>query len=544
VPEWARAGPQPPLNDLLALAGVARRVSQVYRMLFNSYEFLFAFLPVTWIGHEILRRFGLRAAAMAWLAAASALFYASWNPRLLPVLLASILINYAVGGWLGRQARRSGRGSRVLLALGLTFNLGLLGYFKYTNFLVDNLDLLFGLDLVLAKIALPIGISFFTFQKIAYLIDNHRGVARPRGFLEFLLFVLFFPQLIAGPIVHYGEMMPQLARPSPAPVADRLAVGLTILVIGLIKKVVIADTMAIPATSLFDAAAHGHQPALIESWIGTLCYAFQIYFDFSGYSDMAVGLAWMFGLRLPVNFASPYKATSIADFWQRWHITLSRFLKDYLYIPLGGNRRGSARRHVNLLVTMLLGGLWHGAAWTFVLWGLLHGAMLVVHRLWRESARAPRLGPWLARGLTLLCVVLAWVSFRAPDLQTALSVYRGLAGLNGVLLPPPVAESLNWLPGIGALLTAGPIDVDHPLTTMLWILVLLAVVWALPNTHQWLGSASPALPFEGYPATALAPAPRLLQWRPNWLYGLSFAGGLFICVVKLNDVSPFIYFQF
>lgn len=544
MPEWARAGPQPPLNDLLALAGVARRVSQISRMLFNSYEFLFAFLPITWIGHEILRRLGLRAAAMAWLAAASALFYASWNPRLLPVLLVSILINYAVGGWLGRQARRSRRGSRVLLALGLTFNLGLLGYFKYTNFLVDNLDLLFGLDLVLAKIALPIGISFFTFQKIAYLIDNYRGVARPRGFLEFLLFVLFFPQLIAGPIVHYGEMMPQLARPSPAPVADRLAVGLTILVIGLIKKVVIADAMAIPATSLFDAAAHGHQPALIESWIGTLCYAFQIYFDFSGYSDMAVGLAWMFGLRLPVNFASPYKATSIADFWQRWHITLSRFLKDYLYIPLGGNRRGSARRHVNLLVTMLLGGLWHGAAWPFVLWGLLHGAMLVVHRLWRESARAPRLGPWLARGLTLLCVVLAWVSFRAPDLQTALSVYRGLAGLNGVLLPPPVAKSLNWLPGIGALLTAGPIDVDHPLTTLLWILALLAVVWVLPNTHQWLGPASPALPSEGYPATAPAPPPRLLQWRPNWLYGLSFAGGLFICVVKLNDVSPFIYFQF
>jgi D-alanyl-lipoteichoic acid acyltransferase DltB (MBOAT superfamily) len=513
-------------------------------MLFNSYGFLFAFLPIAWIGHEILRRFELRTAALAWLAAASALFYASWNSRLLPVLLASILVNYALGRWLGRQAQSAGRGSRTLLALGLAFNLGLLGYFKYTNFLVDNLDQLFGLDLVVAKIVLPIGISFFTFQKIAYLIDSYKGAARQRSFLEFLLFVLFFPQLIAGPIVHYSEMMPQFARPTLAPAAERLAIGLTVLIVGLIKKVAIADTMAIPATSLFAAAAHGHQPALIESWIGTLCYAFQIYFDFSGYSDMAIGLAWMFGIRLPVNFASPYKADSIADFWQQWHITLSRFLKAYLYIPLGGNRRGSARLYLNLLVTMLLGGFWHGAAWTFVLWGLLHGAMLIVHRLWRRSAATPRLDPWLARGLTLLCVVLAWVPFRAPDLQTAVSVYRGLAGLNGILLPSSLVEWLNGLPGLGTLLTAGPIDVDRPLSTLLWILALLAVVWGLPNTHQWLGAASPGLPSEGYPATALAPTPRFLQWRPNWLYGLSFAAGLFICVVKLNDVSPFIYFQF
>ncbi|MGH6881426.1 MBOAT family O-acyltransferase [Hypericibacter sp.] len=513
-------------------------------MLFNSYGFLFAFLPITWIGHEILRRLELRTAALAWLAAASALFYASWNPRLLPVLLISILINYTVGGWLRRQAQHSGHGSKVLLTLGLIFNLGLLAYFKYANFLVDNVDRLAGFDLVLAKIVLPIGISFFTFQKIAYLIDSYKGIAKCGSLLEFLMFVLFFPQLIAGPIVHYSEIMPQLARSWPVPAADRLAVGLTILVIGLIKKVFIADTMAIPATSLFAAAAHGHDPALIESWIGTLSYAFQIYFDFSGYSDMAIGLAWMFGIRLPVNFASPYKADSIADFWQRWHVTLSRFLKAYLYIPLGGSRQGPTRNYLNLLVTMLLGGLWHGAAWTFVLWGLLHGVMIVVHRLWRRSAAMPRLHPGLARGLTLFCVVLAWVPFRAPDLQTALCVYRGLAGLNGILLPSALVASLDRLPGFGALLTAGPIDVDRPLSTALWILGLLAVVWFLPNTHQWLGSASPGLPSEGYPATALLPTPRFLQWRPNWLYGLSFAGGLFICVIKLNDVSPFIYFQF
>jgi D-alanyl-lipoteichoic acid acyltransferase DltB (MBOAT superfamily) len=515
-------------------------------MLFNSYEFLFAFLPIVWIGYEILRRLDLRMAAMAWLAAGSAVFYAFWNSHLLLVLLASVLINFNLGRWLGLQAGRDGRGSRLLLALGLTFNLGLLGYFKYTNFLVDNLDSLFGLDLVVAKIVLPIGISFFTFQKIAYLVDNYKGLAGRRSFLEFLLFVLFFPQLIAGPIVHYSEMMPQFARGKLAPVSDRLAIGLTILVVGLIKKVVIADAMAIPATSLFDAATHGYQPNLIESWIGTFCYAFQIYFDFSGYSDMAIGLGWMFGIRLPVNFASPYQATSIADFWQRWHITLSRFLKDYLYIPLGGNRRGLGRRYINLLVTMLLGGIWHGAGWGFALWGAIHGVLLILHRLWRGSGKQParRLHPWLARALTFLCVVLAWVPFRAPDFQTTISVYRGLAGLNGLRLPLQAANWMAGLPGLGALVSAGPINVDRPLATSFWLLGLLLFAWLLPSTHRWFGKASPGLPSEGYPATAVTESSWRFQWQPNWLYAASFAVGLFICVVKLNDISPFIYFQF
>jgi alginate O-acetyltransferase complex protein AlgI len=515
-------------------------------MLFNSYEFLFAFLPLTWIGHEILRRFDLRTAATAWLAAASAVFYATWNSHLLLVLIGSILINYTFGQWLGRQAEKNGRGSKALLILGLISNLGLLGYFKYTNFFVDNLDNLLGLDLVVAKIVLPIGISFFTFQKIAYLVDNYKGLARQRNFLEFLLFVLFFPQLIAGPIVHYSEVMPQFARSKLAPVVDRLAVGLTILVIGLIKKVVIADAMAIPASNLFDAAALGHQPALVESWIGTLCYALQIYFDFSGYSDMAIGLGWMFGIHLPVNFASPYKATSIADFWQRWHITLSRFLKAYLYIPLGGNRRGPERLYVNLFLTMLLGGIWHGAAWGFVLWGCLHGAMLILHRLWRGNKKQParRLPSWLACGLTFLCVVLAWVPFRALDLQTAFTVYRGLAGLNGVLLPSAIADWVAALPGLGALVSTGSLNVDRPLITLSMLVVLLAVVWLLPNSHQWFGKASPGLPSEGYPATVPAETSWRFKWQPNWVYAASFAIGFFICVVKLNDISPFIYFQF
>ncbi|MFZ5790033.1 MAG: MBOAT family O-acyltransferase [Pseudomonadota bacterium] len=515
-------------------------------MLFNSYEFLFAFLPVTWIGYETLRRYARRRAAMVWLIAASAVFYASWNAKILLVLAGSILVNYLIGRRLGDDAAVGGRGRKDLLILGLAFNLGLLGYFKYTNFLVDNLDALFGLDFVIGRILLPIGISFFTFQKIAFLIDNYRGEAKQRDFLEFCLFVMFFPQLIAGPIVHYSEVMPQFARPRLEPASERLAVGLTILVIGLIKKVGIADAVAVPATTLFDGVVQGHQPALVESWVGTLSYAFQIYFDFSGYSDMAIGLGWMFGIRLPINFASPYKAVSIADFWQRWHITLSRFLKAYLYFPLGGNRRGVPRTYVNLFMTMLLGGIWHGAAWTFALWGAVHGGMLILHRLWRGGKAAParRRDPWTGRVVTFLCVVLAWVPFRAPDIATAFAVYKGLAGLNGLMLPAATAQWIAALPGLGDIVTAGPVGVDKPLETAFWLAALLAVVWFVPNTHEWMGRASPGLPTEGYPATATADAPRLLAWRPHIVYGLALAVGFFFCVVELDDISPFIYFQF
>ena len=494
-------------------------------MLFNSYEFLFLFLPITWLGFEMLRRYGLRRLASLWLVVASGVFYASWNPRILLILIASILVNFAIGRALADGAAAHGRGRRDLLILGLAFNLGLLGYFKYANFFADNVAAAFGWDYVMARIVLPIGISFFTFQKVAFLIDSCYGKAGRVDFLEFCLFVMFFPQLIAGPIVHDSEVMPQFARTTREPAMARLAVGLTFLVVGLLKKVGIADTVAIHANSLFDGVAQGHQPALIESWAGTLSYAFQIYFDFSGYSDMAIGLGWMFGIRLPVNFASPYKATSITEFWQRWHITLSRFLKAYLYLPLGGNRRGRARHYLNLFATMLLGGLWHGAAWTFVLWGALHGGLLVIHRLWRGKDRTPalRIPPWLARPLTFVCIILAWVPFRAPDTGAAGAIYRGMFGLGGIALSgstPP------------------------PLQAIVWLALLLGAVWFFPSTHQWMGRMSPGLPTDGYPATSIASPPRWLAWRPGIAYGLALAAALSVCVVKLNDISPFIYFQF
>jgi alginate O-acetyltransferase complex protein AlgI len=521
-------------------------------VLFNSYLFLFFFLPITWIGHEILLRMGLRRASMGWLVLASGIFYATWNPQLLLLLVASLLVNFQIGRWLtdlqssGAAGEAPTNSSRPLLTLGVVFNLGLLGYFKYANFFVDNLNAGFGMGLVLNQIVLPIGISFFTFQEIAFLVDSHRGEAGRKRFLDFALFVTFFPQLIAGPIVHYSEVMPQFEARDRKPASDRLAVGLTILVMGLVKKLVIADTMEVPATALFDAVARGHDPALIESWAATLAYTLQIYFDFSGYSDMAIGLGFLFGICLPVNFASPYKADSITDFWRRWHITLSRFLKDYLYFSLGGNRRGKTRTYSNLFLTMLLGGIWHGAAWTFALWGGLHGFLLIVHRLWQGDPKAPRrrLPKWGGRLLTFGCVILAWVPFRSPDIPSTISVYRGLFGFNGIVLPEDLASKVGALPGMSDVIQVGALGVEDPGNLALWLVALIFAVSFLPNTHEWMADRNPALPTRGYPATNSASVAPLFSWRPNVRYGLALAVALFICVVKLNDVSPFIYFQF
>jgi len=493
-------------------------------VLFNSFAFIFAFLPITVVGYELLRRTPLPRAVHLWLIAASAVFYAYWNAAFLGLLFASIVVNFLLGRRLQDQSQAAGRASRLLLVVGLVWNLGLLGYFKYANFFIDNVDAAFGLHIELARVILPIGISFFTFQKVAFLVDSYSGQVRRQNFTDFCLFVMFFPQLIAGPIVHYSEVMPQFARRTTVAAPQRFAIGTTIFALGLAKKVLIADTFAVPASAVFDAAALGQQPALFDSWLGTLSYTFQIYFDFSGYSDMAVGLAWLFGIRLPINFASPYKAVSIAEFWQRWHITLSRFLKDYLYIPLGGNRRGPRRTYVNLLLTMLLGGIWHGAAWTFLLWGGWHGLMLAAHRLWQQTSFGARraLRPWFGRCATFVCVVLAWVPFRAADFNATRAMYRGLFGGGASV----------------------PVIIEKPLATALLAVIALAGVWLLPHTYQWLGPASPGLPTPGYPATYPAASPPRITWLANRAHAVGFAVLLFCCFIKLNDVSPFIYFQF
>lgn len=510
-------------------------------MLFNSYIFILLFLPVTlfvfiWLGAR-----GRVRAALTWLVAASLFFYGWWNPAYLGLIIGSMLFNYAVGVELTRR----GGASRALLAFGVAANLALLGYYKYANFFLDNVARLTGLGIAFDTIVLPLAISFFTFQQIAYLVDASRGETHEYSFLHYCLFVLFFPQLIAGPIVHHREMLPQFRNPRVYRLDyENLAVGITIFAIGLFKKVVIADNAALHATPVFNAAAQGAALSLFEAWSGALAYTFQLYFDFSGYSDMAIGLGRLFGIRLPVNFYSPYKATSIIDFWRRWHITLSRFLRDYLYIPLGGNRRGPARRHANLLVTMLLGGLWHGAGWTFVFWGGLHGIYLIVNHGWlalrravRPGARASRFGRWAARLLTFLAVVVAWVFFRAESFEVALVMVRAMAGFGGVLLPFDYRETLGALAPFGVRFGNLAHDGAWPLLLVLWLLV-----WFAPNTLEIMRRYRPAL--ARYPGAAPAAARAPVVWRATPLWMLAIAGLLLASLVNMGKVSEFLYFQF
>jgi D-alanyl-lipoteichoic acid acyltransferase DltB (MBOAT superfamily) len=364
---------------------------------------------------------------------------------------------------------------------------------------------------------LPIGISFFTFTQIAFLVDAYRHEARAYTPWHYLLFVSFFPHLIAGPIYHHREIIPQLERSEtyrPDPVT--LSLGATWFTLGLAKKVLLADSVIGYVTPAFAAAAAGTPVGFADSWIAVLAFTLQLYHDFSGYSDMAIGLALMLGVRLPLNFDSPYKASSLIDFWRRWHMTLSRFLRDYLYIPLGGNRRGPARRYVNLAVTMLLGGLWHGAGWTFVIWGGLHGIGLIVNHAWRASAASRRvaISPSLARGLTLAFVVLAWVPFRARDVAAALVVWAGMAGVSGLF----TAES------------APPGRLSTP---VLWITALLAVALFAPNTQQLL--SQPADP-RGAPS----------RWQPTlrWALAAGLLLGVAVSLVVAHRPTEFLYFRF
>ena len=528
-------------------------------MLFNSYHFIFLFLPLTLAGFFWIGRFG-HEAAIGWLVAASLFFYGWWNPVYLWLILISMLVNYGIGSILG-HAYTNGQSARakLWLTLGVAFNLGLLGWFKYANFAVGTVNDALGTDFHLQAIVLPLAISFFTFQQIAYLADAYQGITRDYRLSHYLLFVTFFPQLIAGPIVHHGEMLPQfMQRGTLRARWDNIAIGSTIFAIGLFKKAVLADGIAPFATPVFDAAARGESLTLLDAWGGALAYTCQLYFDFSGYSDMAIGGARLFGIRLPLNFHSPYKAISIVEFWRRWHMTLSRFLRDYLYIPLGGNRNGPVARYRNLLLTMLLGGLWHGAGWTFVLWGALHGLYLVINHAWHRLTRRLPPIPWLPSILTrllawlvtFLAVVIGWVFFRSANLEAALGMLRGMAGLNGIALPNAIAVRLgelwallsDW--GAQSYLGGG----ETFTLTWIWIVALLAVAFLAPNTQQIMAHADPALtPYRGDPSQELRLLPRLSGhrlWRPTrgWALAAGVVGAL--GVLSLTRVSEFLYFQF
>lgn len=483
-------------------------------MLFNSYEFLFLFLPVTFAGFFLLGRCAEKRYATLWLVVASFLFYGYWNWRYVPLLFASIVFNYMIGRKIENTRLKK------WLILGIVGNLLLLGYFKYTDFFLANVNAIAGVDCFdLPHIVLPLGISFFTFTQTAYLVDAYRGETANQSFLTYCEFVTIFPHLIAGPIINHREMIPQFVAYETFKINyENIAKGITIFAMGLFKKVVIADTLAVWANDVF---LRTESLTFIEAWIGAVSYTFQLYFDFSGYSEMAIGLGLMFNLRLPVNFNSPYRAESIIDFWRRWHMTLGTWVRDYLYIPMGGNKHGEIAKMRNLFLSMGLIGLWHGAGWTFVIWGTMHGFALMINHQWR------RLGITLSRfvniGLTFLCVTLLWVFFRAENFNDAWNVIIAMTDVYNTGLPTGGA----WQKYLGALADFGvgftSWKLGTGLTKVITVLcVLAAALLILPNPIELLKSTK----FPSY------------KWEIATVI-LLFAG-----ILCITTDSPFLYFQF
>src|SRR5258707_5586378 len=478
-------------------------------MLFNSYAFIFLFLPVALIGYFAIGRLG-NLAPVIWLTLASLVFYSVSNWQFVLLLLASVAFNYCIGLLLiSRPLRAAPR--FAVLTVGVAGDLAVLGYFKYAGFLAANLNAIFSTGVTL-NILLPVGISFYTFTQIAFLVDAYRGKVARYALPHYALFVTYFPHLIAGPILHHKDMIPQFERAAAKrPDPHLILCGLIIFAIGLFKKTCLADGIQ-PLVML---AFGPNAPSFDQAWIGALAYTFQLYFDFSGYSDMAIGISLMFGIFLPLNFNSPYKATSIIDFWRRWHMTLSQFLRDYLYIPLGGNRQGRTLRYVNLMITMLLGGLWHGAAWTFVFWGVLHGLYLCINHVWNNYG--PAVAPRFARAanavafvLTFVSVVVAWVFFRADSISSATFVLSRMV------------DPANIVFGRGEIANA------------MFIAVYAAIAWFAPNTQEIMG----------YDHKNRVVGENLNGWlrRPGFLYAA--AATLAFGILGISQHSEFIYFRF
>jgi len=486
-------------------------------MLFNSYEFIFLFLPITFFIYFYLNKIHLTEASKGFLVFASLFFYSWWDIAYLPLILASMLFNYVIGNQLSRYEKKKRCCSKkTLLTIGVIFNLGLLGYFKYSDFFIENFNIVFATDIPLLHLLLPLAISFYTFQQIAYLVDSYRSETKEYDFLNYAIFVTFFPQLIAGPIVHHAEMMPQFANVrNKVKNYHNIAVGLFIFSMGLFKKVVIADSFAIWATKGFDVTQNLD---MIQAWITSLSYTFQLYFDFSGYTDMAIGIALLFNIKLPINFNSPYKATSIQDFWRRWHMTLSRFLKDYVYIPLGGNRKGENRTYLNLFATFLLGGIWHGAGWTFVLWGALHGIALMIHRLWQKLGF--KMHTFLAWFITFNFLNITWVFFRAKEFDDALKVLHGMF-LGTLILPTPLESKLSFLKQWGVEFGGAWLEeVKKDPKIAIWLIGTFILVLFFKNSMQIRD-----------------------KFKPNLFYMVSTIL-FFLTIFMLYRKSEFIYFNF
>ncbi|MFN7054708.1 MBOAT family O-acyltransferase [Hyphomonas sp.] len=516
-------------------------------MLFNSQVFIFLFLPVVLLGFFLLARASGPRSARIWLLAASLVFYGWWSVPFLGLLIGWIVTNYFIGQQIIKVRRERGAAtSRLWAAGGIAANLAGLGYFKYATFLTGTVTALTGIDFAIGAVILPLAISFHTFQQIAYIADLQSGHDPKYTLFEYMLFVSFFPQLIAGPIVHHYELLPQMKDDRTFGFQpDRFAEGVAFFVIGLVKKLALADPLSSLATPVF-ATATASPPGFGEAWLAVTAFGLGLYFDFSAYSDMAIGLARMFGIRLPYNFNSPYKANSIIDFWRRWHMTLSRFLRDYLYIPLGGNRRGGTRRSVNLFITMLLGGLWHGAAWTFVVWGGLHGAYLLVNHAWNgfcerqaKAGRAIELGVVPSRILTLIAVMIAWCFFAAPSFGSAMSVMGGMFGFNGLIGPEAadaLAQSILVAGPLGVLRSGGLTELVNQVFQLLPYLLAVFTVFCLPNSQEIIDRQNSA--------TDTSPVTTRLRFTPGIATGVAAAAAFIFALSLMSDVKEFVYFQF
>ena len=492
-------------------------------MLFNSYVFLLAFLPIVMLAYALVHRLTESAmAARAVLAIASAIFIAWGGLSNLALLVVSLLVNYGFLRHLSRS--ESARARKTTLIVAVVFNLCFIGMFKYADFLIANIADLSGAAIQRWELPLPLAISFYTFQMIALVVDTWRKRWECPPLLSYSVFVMFFPQLIAGPIVRYNEIKDDLGTLSGLR-ANNIAAGLALIGVGLFKKACIADNLGIYANGFFTLVHKGSAPGLLEAWAGTLAYTFQIYFDFSGYSDMAIGFAWVFGIRLPANFLSPYKAASIIEFWRRWHMTLSRFLRDYLYIPLGGNRRGPGRRWVNVGLTMLIGGLWHGASWNFVFWGGLHGTLLAInHVAHNVGIRLPRGLGWV---LTMTAVTLGWVIFRTTETDAAFRIYAGLIGLNGIVIPESLSPYLGWLVQIIPAVSFGSSELIR-VPVIVWIALAAFIAFALPNNEEV---------FRGERSF-------LLQERFSFTKAVLLGSAALFGMINLYQAKAFVYFRF
>jgi D-alanyl-lipoteichoic acid acyltransferase DltB (MBOAT superfamily) len=496
-------------------------------MLFNSFGFIFLYLPFVLFGFFQLGKINHSWAA-GWLAVSSLFFYGYWNPIYVGLLLSSIVFNYAFGVMISGTDSHKLTHKKYILILAITANLLLLVYYKYANFFVSTINSTVGTHLSFNAIILPLGISFFTFTQIAFLVDTYLGKVKEYNFIHYLLFVTYFPHLIAGPVLHHKEMMPQFSKPATFSFEyGNLIIGLIIFFIGLFKKVVLADGISVYVDPIFSAPNAGVSLTFIEAWGGAICYAMQLYFDFSGYSDMAIGLSRMFGVTLPLNFHSPYKSVNIIEFWRRWHMTLSRFLREYLYVPLGGNRKGKLRRYQNLMLTMLLGGLWHGADWTFIIWGGLHGLYLSINHGWQALRKKYLQDPQLPISkpahvlsvvVTFLAVITAWVIFRSDSIYNAIAILKPMFGFDGAFF-----GSTN------NLITKGAIN---------WIWISLLIVWFAPNTQQIMAAYKPALDVPDGSNV------KWLLWQPSnvWLV-VSVLCSVY-AIISISELSEFIYFRF